>query len=176
MNKAALIVTLSLLCAAPAHATDYFETAGDIGQYAVPAAALGIALWQKDWTGCFQFAASYAATLAVSYGLKYTVKETRPNGLDDRSFPSGHTSSAFCGAAFLDIRYGPAYGIPAYGAASLVGWSRIESNMHYPLDVVAGAVIGIAGNLVFTRAKVKNVKVVPVADHGSYGAVVVYQW
>jgi membrane-associated phospholipid phosphatase len=175
MRKSSVIVVLAFLTTLPACATDYFETAGDVGQYALPAAALGIAAWHKDWKGCAQLAAALASTLAVTYGLKYSVRETRPDG-GTQSFPSAHTSAAVCGAAFLDIRYGPGYGIPAYGAAALVGWSRIESNEHYPLDVLAGAVIGVVSNLVFTRSKLKNVQVVPVADNGSYGAVVLYQW
>ncbi len=175
MRKSSLAVLFTLSITLPAFTTDYFETAGDVGQYALPAAALGIAVWQKDWKGCVQLSAALASALAVTYGLKYSVKETRPDG-GGQSFPSAHTSAAVCGAAFLDIRYGPAYGLPAYGAAALVGWSRIESNQHYPLDVVAGAVIGVVSNLVFTRSKIKNVKVVPVADNGNYGAVVLYQW
>ncbi len=40
-------------------------------------------------------------------------------------------------------RYGWDYGIPAYAAASFVGYSRVESGKHYAHDVVAGAAIGI---------------------------------
>lgn len=171
----ALSVLFGLIFTLPAYPTDYFEVAGDIGQYAIPAAGLGIALVKKDWKGCLQLTYAFAATLGVAYALKYTVHETRPNG-GEQSFPSGHTSSAFCGAAFLDMRYGHSYGIPAYAAASLVGWSRIESDNHYPIDVLAGAAIGIISNLIFTRSKIQNLKVVPVAGNGTYGAVVLYQW
>jgi membrane-associated phospholipid phosphatase len=175
MKKILIAALLGLIISTPVFSTDYFEVAGDIGQYAIPAAGLGIALVKKDWKGCLQLTCAFAATLGVSYALKYTVHEARPNG-GTLSFPSGHTSSAFCGAAFLDMRYGHSYGIPAYAAASLVGWSRIESNNHYPVDVLAGAAIGIISNMIFTRSKIKNVKVVPVADNGAYGAVVLYQW
>ena len=175
MTKPLRAFLLGLLVAVPVFSTDYFEAAGDVGQYAVPATALGIAVWHKDWKGCLQFCESYVAALAVTYGLKYTVKETRPDG-GDQSFPSAHTSSAVCGAAFLDMRYGPAWGVPAYGAAAIVGLSRIESNRHYPLDVVAGAAIGVVSNLVFTRSKIRNVRVVPMAGAGCYGAVVSARW
>jgi membrane-associated phospholipid phosphatase len=175
MKKILITALLGLFISTPVFSTDYFEKAGDIGQYALPAAGLGIALVKKDWKGCLQLTCAFAATLGVSYALKYTVRETRPNG-GEQSFPSGHTSSAFCGAAFLDMRYGHSYGLPAYAAASLVGWSRIESNNHYPIDVLAGAAIGIVSNLIFTRNKIQNLKIVPVAGNGDYGAVVLYQW
>jgi membrane-associated phospholipid phosphatase len=175
MKKIIILSMAGLLFALPAYPADYFEVAGDIGQYALPAAGLGIALVKKDWKGCLQLTCAFAATVGVTYALKYTVRETRPDG-GTQSFPSGHTSSAFCGAAFLDIRYGHSYGIPAYAAASLVGWSRIEADQHYPLDVVAGAAIGIISNLIFTRSRIQNLKVVPVAGNGTYGAVVLYQW
>jgi membrane-associated phospholipid phosphatase len=166
-----LIAILTFTNAIPAHSDDYLMTVGDIGQYALPVAAFGIAALQKDWKGCFQFCASYAASMCVAYGLKYTVKSTRPDG-GSESFPSGHTTSAFAGAAFLDIRYGAIYGVPAYIAASVVGWSRIESNRHYPEDVVVGAAIGVLGDLVFARRFQKKISIVPIAANGAYGAVI----
>jgi membrane-associated phospholipid phosphatase len=175
MKKILITALLGLFISTPVFSTDYFEVAGDIGQYALPATGLGIALVKKDWKGCLQLTCAFAATLSVTYALKYTVRETRPDG-GDQSFPSGHTSSAFCGAAFLDIRYGHSYGLPAYVAASLVGWSRIESNNHYPIDVLAGAAIGIISNMIFTRQKVKNIQVVPYVENGTVGAVMVYKW
>jgi membrane-associated phospholipid phosphatase len=175
MKKIIPVIMAGLFFALPAYPTDYFEVAGDIGQYAIPAAGLGIALVKKDWKGCFQLTCAFAATLGVAYALKYTIHEMRPNG-GEQSFPSGHTSSAFCGAAFLDTRYGHSYGIPAYAAASLVGWSRIESNSHYPVDVLAGAAIGIVSNIIFTRQKVKNIQVVPYGENGGVGVGMVYKW
>ena len=76
--------------------------------------------------------------------------EKRPDG-GSQSFPSGHSASAFAGAAFLQMRYGWSYGVPAYALATFVAWSRVESKRHWTKDVVAGGAIGIASNLVFTR-------------------------
>lgn len=74
--------------------------------------------------------------------LKVAVGRERPNGQDDKSFPSGHTSNAFALAAVAESHYGWKLGVPAYLAASLVGASRIQQDKHYLSDVVAGATLG----------------------------------
>jgi len=86
---------------------------------------------------------------AVTYSLKYTVKEERPNGEDDSSFPSGHTAITFAGAEFIRKEYGWAWGAPAYAAAAFVGWSRVATDDHWGHDVAAGAAIGILSNYDF---------------------------
>jgi membrane-associated phospholipid phosphatase len=78
------------------------------------------------------------------------VNETRPDG-GSHSFPSGHSSISFSSAEFMRERYGWAYGLPAYAAASFAGYSRVESREHYTHDVVAGAAIGIVSSYIFTK-------------------------
>jgi len=131
-------------------AGDAIVSAGDVLQYLLPATAGGMTLLYRDWQGTLQFGESFALTEGVTYGLKYTVNERRPNG-GTHSFPSAHTSAAFCGAEFLRKRYGWEYGIPAYAAASFVAYSRVEGREHYPHDVIAGAAIGIVSTYIFTR-------------------------
>jgi membrane-associated phospholipid phosphatase len=133
-----------------ATATGAIESAGDALQLALPAAAGGMTLWYRDWPGTLQFGASAGVTLGVTYLLKYTVNETRPNG-GSQSFPSAHTSISFSAAEFMRKRYGWEYGIPAYAAASFVAYSRVEANEHHPRDVVAGAGIGIISSYIFTK-------------------------
>lgn len=83
---------------------------------------------------------------AVTYGLKYSVEERRPDGSGDDSFPSGHTSISFAAAEFTRKTYGWGWGAPAYLAASYVGWSRVETQDHWAHDVAVGAAIGILSN------------------------------
>ena len=59
------------------------------------------------------------------------------------SFPSGHAASTF-GAAVAVSRMWPQTTIVWWGLAALVGYSRIYLGHHYPLDVVGGAIFGIA--------------------------------
>lgn len=84
--------------------------------------------------------------------LKPLVARTRPydllgyeilvRRLGDYSFPSGHTSASFAAATAIyaiDRRWGAA----AYVLAALIGFSRLYLGVHFPTDVLAGAVVGI---------------------------------
>lgn len=60
-----------------------------------------------------------------------------------RALPSGHAASAFAFAAGVS-RAAPGTGAPLTALAALVAYSRIHTGVHYPLDVVTGAVTGAA--------------------------------
>ncbi len=95
-----------------------------------------------------------AINTIITQGLKYTINRERPYDKypllinpyqieNDKSFPSGHTSTAFSLATSLAIQYKKWYVVvPAYAWASSVGYSRLYLGEHYPTDVLAGAVIG----------------------------------
>lgn len=100
-----------------------------------------------------QMAISSVATLGISQALKYSVNRERPFvkypeitqkiSAKDPSFPSGHTSAAFSAATSLSLSYPEWYVIvPSYAWAGTVGYSRMHLGVHYPSDVLAGAVIG----------------------------------
>lgn len=76
---------------------------------------------------------------------KYSFIVKRDDESGGLSFPSGHTSSAFCTATSLALRYRKWYVIaPAYLFATSVGWARMYQGVHYPSDVLAGAMVGTA--------------------------------
>jgi len=143
-------ILLCLVASLDMLASDGIETAGTVIQLILPTAAGGLTLVYRDYQGTLQFGESTAVALGVTYALKYSVNETRPNG-GAHSFPSAHTSISFSSAEFLRKRYGWEYGLPAYAAASFVGYSRVESREHYTHDVVAGAAIGIVSSYIFTK-------------------------
>jgi len=67
----------------------------------------------------------------------------------DYSFPSGHTLHCFIMATVL-LHYDRRLGIPALVMAILVAFSRLYLYVHYPTDVLAGAVLGIGIGLLTT--------------------------
>jgi membrane-associated phospholipid phosphatase len=166
------LLTLSL--GATEARADAVETAGSVLAILLPTGAATGALVAHDHQGLGQLAKAYASAMAVVYVLKPLVDRTRPDG-GSQSFPSGHSASAFAGAAFLQMRYGWRFGVPAYLAASFVGYSRVEAKRHYTSDVVAGAAIGIAANLVFTRPR-QHVSVTLDGGRGHVGSSISVTW
>src|ERR1051326_5967366 len=108
--------------------------------------------------------ASLAASGLITLGLKYTVNRKRPfvtypdqvvkkTSAGSYSFPSGHTSSAFATATALSLAYPKWYVIaPSFLWAGAVGYSRMELGVHYPTDVLAGALIGAASSFLMWKA------------------------
>ena len=106
--------------------------------------------------------------LSVTGLSTITLKEIRSDRtpVDNRwAWPSGHTSSSFAVASVLDEFYGPAIGIPAYAAASLVGLRMMDQGDHWASDVVFGATLGwVVGHTIAGEHKdfeVAGFKVLP---------------
>lgn len=60
------------------------------------------------------------------------------------SFPSGHTSSSFAAATAILLNKKWKVGVPTFVLAILIGFSRNYLMVHYPTDVLFGALMGIA--------------------------------
>lgn len=115
-----------------------------------------------------------SVTGAVAIGLKAIRDNETPNG-KQWAWPSGHTASSFTVASVLDEFYGPRVGVPAYIAASLVGWRMMDTGDHWASDVLFGATLGwVVGHTVADRHKqleVAGFEVLPYAGN-SNGVVV----
>ena len=164
-----LIASLLLLFAfVPCATASDIATAGDAAAVATVLAAGGITIARDDKEGMVQLTKAAILDVSATMGLKYTIHERRPDGSDNRSFPSAHTSVSFASAEYLRKRYGWEYGLPAYTLASFVAYSRVEANKHHVKDVIAGAAIGIGSSYIFTTPNHRyNFSV--EADPGYYG-------
>lgn len=166
------ILAAAMLVTAPLCAKDHSTTerVGDVLQIAVPASAMAVA-WAKDDTeGMWQAGKGILITAAITQGLKCAIEEQRPNGRSSNSFPSGHTSAAFSGATFLGHRYGWKYGLPAYMAASYVGYSRVYAAKHWQHDVLVGAALAYGvSHFVTSKYQDPNLVVAPLNVKGAQG-------
>jgi undecaprenyl-diphosphatase len=121
--------------------------------------AIGIVLgllWRRPSLFVAVLVAVGAADLLTAL-IKEVVPRHRPFehqlGRSERnhSFPSGHTATAFAGATVLSA-FAPRYRILFYALACLIGFSRLYNGVHYPTDVLAGAVLGVATALLLLSA------------------------
>ncbi|MFM2224422.1 MAG: hypothetical protein RJA07_624 [Bacteroidota bacterium] len=98
--------------------------------------------------------ASFLVSSVFSTGLKYSFNRKRPfvtyPDIDKEtsggspSFPSGHTTAAFATATAISLAYPKWYVIaPSFIWAGAVGYSRMHLGVHYPSDVLVGALIGM---------------------------------
>lgn len=124
--------------------------------YAVPILLLGYGLMKKDTLtkqNALYIGATVLSSEIISTILKYSIARPRPfvtypflekvTSGGSPSFPSGHTSDAFALATSVSIAYPKWYVIiPSYAWAGAVGYSRMDLGVHYPSDVLAGAIIG----------------------------------
>jgi undecaprenyl-diphosphatase len=126
---------------------------GSFGLVWLVAASVGALVWRRPQVLLFTtLAIALADTVAL--GLKAAIERPRPyvrypgqepllKTAFDYSLPSGHAATSFAAATVLTSfapRLGPAFFVLAAGIA----WSRVYVGVHYPSDVLLGAVLGTA--------------------------------
>jgi undecaprenyl-diphosphatase len=89
--------------------------------------------------------------LTIYVAMKYAVDRPRPwqvfpidplYHLPDPSFPSGHSETAFAAAVIIGLKEKRLMA-PMLLLASIIAFSRVYVGVHFPYDVVAGAILGI---------------------------------
>ena len=127
---------------------DNYYHADDYLQYAPAVAYVGLDFLGAKARHSFKERVAITATSWLSLGIlvngmKYTIREKRPDSNARNSFPSGHTATVFMGAELVRSEYGTGWGIGAYTIACGVGFLRLWNNRHWMTDVIAGAGVGI---------------------------------
>ena len=139
-------------------------TAAEIG--IVPAAFLVVGHFRHDSYAektALLAGEAYADSAIVDVVMKVATRRLRPSDIPpygafsdtffhshvsptgiNTSFPSGHSAAAFAVATVFSHRYCQHRWVPwvAYGAASLISFSRVTTQSHFPSDVFLGAVLG----------------------------------
>lgn len=116
-------------------------------------AALAVWLWRKPTALPLVLLADVVAQALASLGkvitdrprpgVRYPEPPTLVHLPHTASFPSGHAASSFACAATL-ARFVPRrVAVGLYVLAALIAFSRVYVGVHYPLDVIAGAVLGL---------------------------------
>jgi membrane-associated phospholipid phosphatase len=167
--RTVLLAAALAAAAAPAHADSRktWSTVSDVGAGALAATALGLPVALGDKQGLFQAAGSLALGAGTAELLSLGIKEQRPDGSGNDSFPSSHAALAGAAAATIQARYGWGVGIPAQIVAAVVATGRVESRKHNWYDAVAGGLIGEISGFVITRKYGENTRIIPFADsHG----------
>jgi undecaprenyl-diphosphatase len=115
-------------------------------------AALAVLVWRRPAIFMYVLAGDVLAD-ALSYGLRYAIGRDRPplrfpephplvRVPMNPSFPSGHAATSFACAALL-AWLTPLPRVPLFGLAALIAFSRVYNGVHYPLDALGGAALGL---------------------------------
>jgi undecaprenyl-diphosphatase len=134
-----------------------FEGLSLIGSFGIVWLVLALAIsgfsWSRPWLWTRVGAAILLAE-SVSGALKAQIERERPplanpdpeplvRVPDTYSFPSGHATVSFACATVLALAV-PRLRVPLFALAALIACSRVYVGVHYPLDVLAGALLGYA--------------------------------
>jgi membrane-associated phospholipid phosphatase len=131
---------------------------------------LGGNVTREDYQRTFWFYKSIVYTYSLALLTKSIVSRMRPDGSDNESFFSGHSSTAFCTASYISLELGDWYDrweftktndalrltlkigsdISLYAGATYVAYARMHDEKHYFSDVAVGAVVGtVVGTLMY---------------------------
>lgn len=133
-------------------ASDQLLVANRLGMWAT---ALAVPDKENSWESKFQRASVQSAGVMLTHFnsmyLKDSTLRQRPDGTNFSSFPSAHSSgsAAFAAMGKQNTELLP---IPKYARTGIKGlfntmaagtaWGRVEANVHYPSDVLAGYALG----------------------------------
>lgn len=134
------------------HTPSFSYKADEVLRFVPAMALVGMKAWgvesrTQKWSELIVRSAASTGIMGLSVeATKRLVGRVRPDGSDDRSFPSGHSAAAFLTASLFAKEYGhlsPWYSVGAYGVATSTAMLRRINDHHWMGDVMVGAGIGI---------------------------------
>ena len=146
---------------------EFFSCLGDSGFFWILLALLLICFPKSRQVGFYTILSVAVCFVVNNLILKNLVDRIRPYevveglqrlvpALSDASFPSGHACSSFA-AAYVLCRSYPKAGWLAYVVAVLIALSRLYVGVHYPTDVLVGALVGTVGSwAAYRQCRKKN--------------------
>ena len=133
-----------------------FEALSLVGSYGIVWLLIAVAIsgfsWSRPWLWT-RVGVAILLSESISGALKDWIGRDRPPLVDPdpeplvslpvtHSFPSGHATVSFACATTLALAV-PRLQVPLYALAALIAFSRVYVGVHYPLDVLGGAVLGV---------------------------------
>jgi undecaprenyl-diphosphatase len=134
----------------------FFEALSYAGSFGFIWLAIAVAIsgfsWSRPWLWT-RVAVAILISESISGALKEWIERDRPAVADPSpptlvdlpvtySFPSGHATVSFACATTLALAV-PRLTWPLFTLAALISFSRVYVGVHYPLDVLAGAALGV---------------------------------
>lgn len=141
------------------HLDNYLQFAPALAVYGLNACGIKGKYNFKDRT--VSLAGAFLITGITVTALKSITHVERPDGSNFKSFPSGHTATAFMTAEYLRQEYkdvSPWIPVAGYAAAAVTGYMRLYNNKHWASDVFAGAAVGVLGTQLtyYLQARAKH--------------------
>jgi undecaprenyl-diphosphatase len=129
----------------------FFVALSHIGSYGIVWLTLALlAVWLLRRPLVFPLmVAAYFTSAALSDAIKLSVDRARPvdhplvHAPTTHSFPSGHAMTSFACAATLAPFVGRRGAVVLYLLAAGIAYSRVYVGVHFPLDVLGGAALGL---------------------------------
>lgn len=155
----------------------FVSSLGNFGAIWIALAALLLIIERYRQSGLAVSIALLIDFVAVNLIIKPLVGRERPCDvtvpedmllacLSDHSFPSGHTAAAFA-AAFALFLYHKRAGSAALILAILMGFSRLYLFVHFPSDVIAGALLGLIFGFIGYKFALRRNKKAPNTGNGA---------
>jgi membrane-associated phospholipid phosphatase len=150
---------------------------GDYFMIATPTLAFGKTIYENDNDGLPYYIYNFLVVNLGTVALQSLVREKKPTGDSDLSFPSGHASAAFSGATYVHCRYSAKEAKWLYLMASFVAFTRVYARCHYAHDVLASAGLSLLSSYLIVKNKNSSDKIYGIGyDPKHRGLFLTFSW